>query len=49
MAGPEAGIHMSLKSLDSRLRGNDGEKRKWTFYESINFDFTLRKVFFGIR
>jgi len=33
----KAGIHKVLKLLDSRLRGNDINKRNWTFYEAVNF------------
>ncbi len=30
-----------LKLLDSRLRGNDINKRNWIFYEAVNFESTL--------
>ena len=33
----KAGIHNYLKTLDSRLRGNDVKGRFKTFYETINF------------
>ena len=33
----EAGIKKCLKTLDSRLRGNDANGRFQTFYEGINF------------
>jgi len=32
----KAGIQNYLKTLDSRLRGNDAEGRFQTFYETIN-------------
>jgi len=32
----KAGIQNYLKTLDSRLRGNDAEGRFKTFYETIN-------------
>ena len=32
----EAGIQNYLKTLDSRLRGNDVKRGFWTFYETIN-------------
>ena len=31
----QAGVHNSIKILDSRLRGNDRKERFSTFYESI--------------
>jgi len=34
----KAGIQKYLKTLDSRLRGNDAKGRFKTFYESINID-----------
>ncbi len=34
----EAGIQNYLKTLDSRLRGNDVKGRFKTFYETINFN-----------
>ena len=34
----KAGIQKYLKTLDSRLRGNDTKGRFKTIYESINFD-----------
>jgi len=34
----KAGIHKVMKLLDSRLRGNDILKRKWTFYEAVNIE-----------
>jgi len=33
----QAGIHNELKSLDSRLRGNDKKKAILTFYETIKY------------
>ena len=33
----EAGIQKCLKTLDSRLRGNDANGRFQTFYEGIKF------------
>ena len=33
----KAGIQNYLKTLDSRLRGNDVKERFQNFYESINF------------
>jgi len=33
----KAGIQNYLKTLDSRLRGNDVKGRFKTFYETINF------------
>jgi hypothetical protein len=35
----EAGIQNYLKTLDSRLRGNDVKRRFKTFYETINIGF----------
>ena len=35
----EAGIQKCLKTLDSRLRGNDANGRFQTFYEGIFFGF----------
>ena len=37
----EAGIQNYLKTLDSRLRGNDAKGRFKTFYETINFEKTM--------
>ena len=34
----KAGIQNYLKTLDSRLRGNDAKGRIKTFYETINVD-----------
>ena len=34
----KAGIQNYLKTLDSRLRGNDAKGRFKTFYETINID-----------
>ena len=34
----KAGIQNYLKTLDSRLRGNDANGRFKTFYETINID-----------
>ena len=34
----KAGIQNYLKTLDSRLRGNDAKGRFKTFYETINTD-----------
>jgi hypothetical protein len=34
----KAGIHNYLKTLDSRLRGNDVKGRFKTIYETINID-----------
>jgi len=44
----KAGIQNYLKTLDSRLRGNDAEERFKTFYETISvgrsmFDVHLSK------
>jgi len=36
----KAGIQNHLKSLDSRLRGNDAKGVFSTFYETINFGST---------
>jgi hypothetical protein len=33
----KAGIQNYLKTLDSRLRGNDAKGRFKTFYETINY------------
>ena len=38
----KAGIQNYLKTLDSRLRGNDAKGRFKTFYETIKF--TMRDV-----
>ena len=41
----EAGIQNYLKTLDSRLRGNDAKGHFKTFYETINNDVApLRKL-----
>ena len=37
----KAGIQNYLKTLDSRLRGNDANGRFKNFYETIKFDHTL--------
>ena len=37
----KAGIQNYLKTLDSRLRGNDAKGRFKTFYETIKPDCTL--------
>ena len=34
----KAGIQNYLKTLDSRLRGNDVKGRIWTFYETIKIE-----------
>ena len=48
----KAGIHNYLKTLDSRLRGNDVKGRFKTFYESINIGiwdlFVIWCLSFGI-
>ena len=41
----KAGIQNYLKTLDSRLRGNDAKGRFKTFYETIKF--TMRDVSIG--
>jgi len=41
----KAGIQNYLKTLDSRLRGNDAEGRFKTFYETIN----IRRSMLGVR
>ena len=41
----EAGSHNVLQSLDSRLRGNDGQREIRTFYEALkngNLHFITR-------
>jgi len=38
----KAGIYKYLKTLDSRLRGNDAKGRIKTFYEIINFELLTR-------
>ena len=38
----EAGVQNSLKSLDSRLRGNDDKGFFSTFYRTINFQCSKR-------
>jgi hypothetical protein len=42
----KAGIHNYLKTLDSRLRGNDVKGRFKTFYETIN---ARRSMFASVR
>jgi hypothetical protein len=42
----KAGIQNYLKTLDSRLRGNDAKGRFNTFYETIKIEETLRSIFF---
>ena len=42
----KAGIQNYLKTLDSRLRGNDAKGRFKTFYETIKF--TIRNVRDGL-
>jgi len=37
----KAGIQKYLKTLDSRLRGNDAKGRFETFCESINIEFSI--------
>jgi hypothetical protein len=39
----KAGIQNYLKTLDSRLRGNDAKGRFMTFYETINTAISLKK------
>ena len=39
----KAGIQKYLKTLDSRLRGNDAKGRIKTFYESV-FSFSQKKM-----
>ena len=34
----KAGVHISLEFLDSRVRGNDRNGPKRTFYEGINLE-----------
>ena len=41
----KAGIQNYLKTLDSRLRGNDAKGRFKTFYETINGDVFRCLVF----
>ena len=41
----KAGIQKYLKTLDSRLRGNDAKGRFKTFYETIN----IRHSMLGVR
>ena len=38
----KAGIQNYLKTLDSRLRGNDAKGRFKTFYETINYEDTIQ-------
>jgi len=47
----KAGIQNYLKTLDSRLRGNDAEGHFKTFYETINIEdlwISLRSAFLMI-
>ena len=46
----KAGIHNYLKTLDSRLRGNDAKGRVKTFYETINIQISnkIKNQLFGI-
>jgi hypothetical protein len=39
----KAGIQKYLKTLDSRLRGNDAKGRFKTFYETINIDIAAKR------
>jgi len=42
----KAGIQNYLKTLDSRLRGNDAKGRFKTFYETIIIRYSLFQGFF---
>jgi len=35
MEGGKAGVHNSIKTLDSRVRGNDRNGAKRTFYKGV--------------
>ena len=37
----QAGIQKVLKSLDSRLRGNDGRAKYLSFYEFLTHDYSF--------
>jgi hypothetical protein len=41
----KAGIQNYLKTLDSRLRGNDAKGRFKTFYENIKVEMLIRNRF----
>jgi len=41
----EAGIQNYLKTLDSRLRGNDVKGRFKTFYETLKIDTIVKNRF----
>ena len=41
----KAGIQNYLKTLDSRLRGNNAKGRYKTFYETINFGRSMFSLF----
>jgi hypothetical protein len=47
----KAGIQKYLKTLDSRLRGNDTKGRFKTIYESINTEkyISIRKIIVGLK
>jgi hypothetical protein len=45
----KAGIQNYMKTLDSRLRGNDAKGRFKTFYETINIQSTIFNPFSGAK